>query len=179
MLLENMSEAAFVASAMTGYRIAECCSDYGGVKQRWLIVESEVRKASDLKQLEKRLTKQLDKAQSQLRQLSQQEFACAADAMKVAERFDNQLQFHQLAELEIVEHSRYTKPGRPRKDAKRASCCYQICASLVLCPEAIATEHRRAGRFILASNVLATDGLTNDDLLQEYKAQQSTERGFR
>jgi len=36
-----------------------------------------------------------------------------------------------------------------------------------------------AGRFILATNVLDIDELTDDDVLREYKAQQSTERGFR
>lgn len=81
-LLENMNEEAFAASTVTGYRIAECCSDYGGVQQCWLVVESEARKEADFKQFEKRLAKQLDKSQSELRQLCQQEFACAADALK-------------------------------------------------------------------------------------------------
>jgi transposase len=58
---------AFVNSAIAGYQIAECCSDYAGVKQRWLVVESEARKSADLKQLETRLAQHLDKAQSQLR----------------------------------------------------------------------------------------------------------------
>ena len=35
------------------------------------------------------------------------------------------------------------------------------------------------GRFILATNVLDADKLSNEDVLPEYKAQQSTERGFR
>ena len=35
------------------------------------------------------------------------------------------------------------------------------------------------GRFILATNVLDADKLSNEDVLREYKAQQSTERGFR
>ena len=62
-LLDNILEAAFVTSAMTGYRIAECCSNYAGIKQRWLVVESEARKEAEHKQLGKRLLKQLDKAQ--------------------------------------------------------------------------------------------------------------------
>ena len=33
--------------------------------------------------------------------------------------------------------------------------------------------------FILATNVLDADKLSNEDVLPEYKAQQSTERGFR
>lgn len=68
LLLENMSHEAFVASVVTGYRIAECCCDYGGVKQRWLVVESEARTQSDFKQLEKRLSQHLEQAQSQLQQ---------------------------------------------------------------------------------------------------------------
>ena len=35
------------------------------------------------------------------------------------------------------------------------------------------------GRFILATNVLDADKLSNEDVLHEYKAQQSTEPGFR
>lgn len=62
-LLENIRGEAFVASALKGYQIAECCSNYGGVNQRWLMVESEARTEADIKQLEKRLAKQLSKAQ--------------------------------------------------------------------------------------------------------------------
>ncbi|CDN13977.1 hypothetical protein RintRC_3052 [Richelia intracellularis] len=36
------------------------------MRQRWLVIESEARKKSDLKQLEKRLTKKYTQAQSQL-----------------------------------------------------------------------------------------------------------------
>lgn len=179
MLLEEIRDEAFVESIVTGYRIAECCSDYGGVEQRWLVIESKVRQEADTKQLEKRLAKQSEKAQSQLRQLCQQEFACAADAMKAARRFQCQLRFHQLAELEIIKYSHHARSGRPRKDAQPTYCCYKICANLVSNPVAITTEQQRAGRFILATNVLNEREFSNDDLLREYKAQQSTERGFR
>lgn len=169
---------AFLSSAVTGYRQSGCCSNYGGVKQRWLIVESEARKEADLKQLEKRLAKQQQKAQSELRQLCQQEFVCAADAMKAAKRFEGQLRFHQLAELEIIARRRHAKSGRPGKHAQ-PQCHYQIQASLVPKEEAMKSEHQRAGRFILATNVLDAQELSNDDILRDYIAQQSTERGFR
>jgi transposase len=55
-------------SEIQGYRIAEIGSYYGKIKQRWLIVESEARRLSDLKQLEKRLSKYLASAQSRLKQ---------------------------------------------------------------------------------------------------------------
>jgi len=40
---------------------------------------------------------------------------------------------------------------------------------------ALAVEIKRAGRFILATNVIDTKELSDDDALREYKAQQSTE----
>ncbi len=75
-LLDNIHEDAFIASSLSGYRIALCCSNYGGIQQRWIVVESQARKEADLKQLEKRLDKQLTKAQSELKLLCQQQFAC-------------------------------------------------------------------------------------------------------
>ena len=126
LLLESISEEALVTSQIAGYKIAECCSNYGGVQQRWLVVESETRQEADRKQFEKRLLKQQEKAQSELWQLSQQQFACAADAMKAAKRFERQLHFHQLAELEIIQRSHHAKSGRPRKDTQPTHCCYLV-----------------------------------------------------
>ena len=57
-LLEKNSIDAFVPSKIPGYRIAPCCNDSGGVGQRWLVIESEARKESDLKQLEKQTSDQ-------------------------------------------------------------------------------------------------------------------------
>jgi transposase len=98
LLLENTYIEAFVDSTLAGYRIAPNCSNYGGVQQRWLVVESQARKEADLKQLEKRLAKQLSKAESELRQLCKQEFACSKDAQIAAERISRKFPLHQIAE---------------------------------------------------------------------------------
>jgi len=52
-------------------------------------------------------------------------------------------------------------------------------ATLVANPEVLEVEMTRAGRFILATNVLDANQLSADDALTEYKDQQSNERGFR
>ncbi len=75
-LLDNIHQDSLVICSSPGYRIAPFCNSYGGIQQRLLVVESQARKASDLKQLEKRLTKQLVKAQAELKQLCQQHFLC-------------------------------------------------------------------------------------------------------
>ncbi len=43
---------------------------------------------------------------------------------------------------------------------------------------AIKIAYNCAGRFILATNILDEKSLSNDEMLSEYKAQQSCERGF-
>ena len=73
-LLENMRGEAIVASALKGYRIAECCSNYGGVNQRWLMVESEARQEADQSATRKAVGETIVKGTlAELRQLSQQE----------------------------------------------------------------------------------------------------------
>lgn len=178
LLLENILSDAFVDSALPGYRIASNCSDYGGVQQRWLVVESQARKQADLRQLEKRLAKQLSKAESELRQLCKQEFACEQDARIAATRISRKLPLHQLTDIEVNEVRQHTGRGRPRKDAC-ANIYFQIRADVAPKQTAIDVEIQRAGRFILATNVLDTSQLTDEQVLYEYKAQQSTERGFR
>jgi transposase len=127
---------------------------------------------------EKRLAKQLSKAQSELKQLCQQQLACEKDALLAAERFERKLPLHQLVDIKVVENKQHQGRGRPRKDAS-VTCHYQVCATLAPKPTAIDVELERAGRFILATNVLDPNQLSDDDVLREYKAQQSTERGFR
>lgn len=56
---------------------------------------------------------------------------------------------------------------------------YHPQATLPLKTEQRSQHQRRAGRFILATNVLAAEALSPPQALQEYKAQQRTEHGFR
>ncbi len=159
--------------------MAEVGSYYAGIKQRWLVVESKQARESDLKKIEKLLAKKLAQAQSQLKALCRQEFACQPDAQTAAQLLANQLEFFQLENLQIIKQVRHGKSGRPSKTQQPTKFHYRIEAELIPNSEAIAGEKLKAGRFILASNVLDYNQFSNSELLIEYKAQQSTERGFR
>jgi transposase len=177
-LLLEIDSSAFVASSLSGYKIAACGNSYAGIQQRWLVVESQARLESDLKQLEQRVAKKLTSATSALKQLSSQQFACQPDALQAATALSEQLPYHQLDDLQVVEIIEYQKRGRPRKD-QVGQKHYQISATLIPQPNAMDVEIQRAGRFILATNVLDEQVLSDEDVLTEYKAQQATERGFR
>ncbi len=48
-LVESVEESELKASQLTGYRFQESQQNYADVEQRWLLVESQKRKESDLK----------------------------------------------------------------------------------------------------------------------------------
>jgi transposase len=145
-----------------------------------LVVESEARKASDLKHLSQQVVEQQKKASAQLQKLSRKRFACSADALAAARELEHAWRYHCLAQVTVVEHPAQAKRKRsqPNPDPLNQPC-FGVQSAVVEDATAIATETRRSGRFILATNVLDYSELSDEALLKEYKAQQSTERGFR
>ena len=190
-LIEDIDESAFYPAQREGYRMAEVCCSYGGVHQRWVVVESSQRQASDLKQWEKRFANATQRKQAALDRLARQPFACEADAQTALERFEKTLNYHLITDASLEERPHYDHPGRPAKTAKPSSVSYHIQATLAPDPTADALQRRRAGRFILATNVLGSPDippepnapdsirLSTEQIFSEYKAQQGTERGFR
>ena len=72
-------------SVIKGYSLKESRSEYAGIEQRWILVESEQRRQSDLKQLAKKIEQYQHKCLQEFQTLSTQEFACTADAISAAE----------------------------------------------------------------------------------------------
>lgn len=178
-LVNQLSEIALTATKAQGYRTATVCCDYGGVPQRWIVVESQERQQSDLKKLDKTLAKATTHWQAQLRQLCAQEFACEADALAALQKFEKNLPWHQLENRSVKQTLHYEKPGKPKKGTPPSRITYHPQASLKLDPMVVTDQQRRAGRFILATNVLESEQLSEQQVLQEYKGQQANERGFR
>jgi transposase len=54
-LVDSISEKELTDSEIPGYYWRETISNYGGIEQRWLLVESQARQESDLKKLEKKI----------------------------------------------------------------------------------------------------------------------------
>jgi len=176
-LVESIS--TLVVSKLKGYSTLEILSEYGDISQRWILVESQERLKSDLKKLAKRVSQIQKNCQQSLNTLSGQDFACVADAIAAAEKLSVKMKWHQLADIQTVEKLHYQKAGKPKPDAIPTHVTYRITATVISIDSEIAAQRIRCGRFILATNILDADPFTADDALREYKAQQSTERGFR
>lgn len=178
-LVHALAESAFRSSGLEGYRMATVCCNYGGVQQRWFVVESQERKTSDLKKLEKTIANATVHWTSQLKQLCAQEFACEADALAAIKHFEQDLPWHQLEGMSVKQKLHYEKPGKPKRGTEPSRITYHPQASLKLNPTVVTIHQQRAGRFILATNVLESQQLSEKQALEEYKGQQGNERGFR
>ena len=177
-LVNQLPDAALQPTDWEGYRMACVCCEYGGVQQRWFIVESQERKQSDLKQWSKTLAKATTHWTTQLRQLCAQEFACEVDALAAVQQFEKNLPWHQLEGISVQQKLHYEKPGKPKPGTTPSRMTYHPQASLTLNEAVVAMHQQRAGRFILATNELDAASLNESQALAEYKGQQGNERGF-
>ena len=170
-LISTIPESELIDSIIPGYKLASTTENYAGIEQRWLVVQSQERRESDLRKLTQKITKAESKAVQDLKKLSPEEFACEADAMKALSKLSKQFKYHQIKEILVTQVKSKTKDS-PQEIS------YQISATVSQDESKINTEMLSAGRFIIATNVLDSKELSNDSMLSEYKAQQSCERGF-
>ncbi|MEM0978903.1 MAG: IS1634 family transposase [Cyanobacteria bacterium P01_H01_bin.58] len=178
-LVTQLPESALEPTDLEGYRIATVCNYYGQVRQRWFVVESQVRQQADLKQLTKTLQRVTEQTQAELDKLGAQAFACKADAANALQQFEQRLKWHQLSQKMVATKRSYDAPGRPKLETPPRRVTYHAQATLSLNPAVVAQHQQRAGRFILATNILVSQDLTASEALQDYKEQQGSERGFR
>ncbi len=170
-LISTIPESEFIDSTIPGYKLGSKTENYAGIEQRWLVVQSQERRESDLRKLTQKITKAESKAVLDLKKLSQERFACEADAIKALSKLSTQFKYHQINESKV-------NPAKSNKKDSLNEISYQISATVCQDESKINTELLSAGRFIIATNVLNSQELSDDSMLREYKAQQSCERGF-
>lgn len=160
-------DSEFIKTDREGYKAVEKESNYAGIKQKWIIIESEARKKSDLKQLKKKLIKDEEKANSLLTSLSQKKYENKTEIKAVFNCEQKKLKYHNLALKNVAKIT----------DKKSKNIVYKATIVLEIKFDKIESEKKKAGRFVLATNIL--ENLSPSDILTAYKGQQSCERGFR
>ena len=166
-IVSKLAREEFTKSEISGYLYKELESNYGGIKQRWLIVESESRKKSDLKKLEQKIDKESRLLTQKLANLSKQEFETEVEANLKLQEISSKLKYHLISQSLITE-----------KLVKKQKARYQITANFQSDKSKITLLKIKAGRFIIATNKLDNSLFTSNDILKKYKEQQAPERGF-
>ncbi len=155
------------ASKIKGYSYLEEKVSYGGIEQRWLLVESAERKKADSNKLTKKIQEEFLKANKQVTKLEQEEFTDKSLIEFKIKELTAKLKYHQISDWEITE----TNKGK--------RTVYRVKCKLTENQELITQQQNSCGRFILATNILDNQELESEGILKIYKEQQSTERGFR
>ncbi len=165
---------------LPGYRGLEVESEYGGVRQRWLLVESQERARLAEEELNRRGARAEGEAQKVLGRLTARTFACEADARRALSEASARLPLHRLVYLGVKEERQWERVGRPRKGEQPLAVVYRLRARLEVDQEKLEEAGRGLGRFLLATNVLDALRLPAAEVLRRYKDQARTvERGFR
>lgn len=172
-------EVAAMTPLADGYCYQEVGAIYGEVAQRWVIIHSPAAQQRASKTLSKQLRRATTREAKAFAHLTRQEFACRADAEAALAAFAAQLELTQLTDTSIIEVPHYATRGRPAADAVPTHIHYQICGA-VLTPRHHLQRHvAQKSCFILATNQLDAQALPPQALLDGYKGQVHTERGFR
>ena len=161
-----------------GYRLAGFDADYGGVKQRWLLVYSEQAYRREKATLDKTLAQQDETLGKALWHVGNQTFGCEADAHKALQPIRKKYPLFAIdSTVEPIE--KHTRRGRPSADAKPVISGYRVVSEYRRDEPALQRRLNAKGRFILATNLLDQQAYPDEALLADYKDQQHAERGFR
>ncbi len=161
-----------------GYKTSSHTSDYGGIKQRWLLVYTQEGYQREKKTLENKLSKESAKLKQSLWHLSNQVFACQQDSQKAIEEIVKQDKLHTIS-YQIKEIKGYNRAGKPQAGEEQVVKGYQVVSSFKENEQEIAKILLKKGRFILATNQLDIEEMSDEVMLSTYKEQEKVERGFR
>jgi len=175
--LINDAPSLSFKSITAGYQGVWHRSEYGGVKQKWLLIRSEQAAKREQHNLDKRMLKQSEQSRKSFKKLCQQEFACKTDAKAAFVKWQEKQPYQQV-DVQLNEVPVYARRGRPNKREQAEDKYYQLSGVFSTPLKNRKKALEQVGLFIIASNDLS-DELTMEEMLSTYKSQQSVEKGFR
>jgi transposase len=161
-----------------GYKIAPFISNYGDIKQRWLLVYSEQAYQREIKTFEKSMQKKDDVLKKALWHLNNELFDSGKDAAAALKKIGEKYRLNTIKGQQIPV-LKYAKPGKPQAGEEKIVVGYKIEAEFERNTAIIDTLLNSKGRFIVATNDLDEESYTDDTMLVEYKGQQDVEGGFK
>jgi transposase len=145
-LISTLPETEFADSNLPAYKLASKTVNYPGIEQRWLVVQSQERRESDLGKLSQKITKAQSKAVEDFKKLSPEKFACEADAIKGLSKLFKQFKYHQ------INQSKVTHIKSKKKDSS-GEISSEISPTFSQNESKINTEFLRAGRLFFAESI--------------------------
>lgn len=165
------------------YRIwpIEEVSYYGEVAQRWLVVYSQAAYRREEASLRRQINKEREEAQKALKKLKRRTYSSREAAVAVVRTLaETSWRFHSASEVEPISEPKYNQPGRPRDGQQPDYLLWHPAGEVIEDAKAVEDALTTKGKFVVATSELDRQELTDEALIELYKAQNTTvERGFR
>ena len=152
---------------------------YGDVQQRWVVIYSPEARERVLKTVNKHCLKHSQAEFKAYETLCKQDFSCEADARQALAFFEKKQKMTFVNDVQVIASPRYQGKGRPAKNKEPDYSVYRIACDIASQPQERSRRLERKSCFILATNQLDCDALSDEQLIAAYKDQQKVERGFR
>ena len=147
--------------------------------ERWLIVRTQASQQRAQASVQRQVTTAQASWQQKCWHLSNRRFACEADARAALERELKGKPTWLEVRSDVVAHPRHASKGRPRKEASPTAHQWQIVATATLDQQRLDEEVSRKACFIVGTNELKSEVLSDLAVVTTYKEQGGVECGFR
>jgi transposase len=147
--------------------------------ERWVIVRTSASEQRAQASLQRQVSRAQASWERKCWHLGTRRFACEADARAALERELKGKPAWVQIHSDVVAHPRHAGKGRPRKEASPVTYQWQIMATVTVNQQRLDEEALRKACFIVGTNELESEVLSDQDLVTTYKDQGGVERGFR
>jgi transposase len=178
-LVKNTKEVDFKeVTGLNGYRYYATKSQYGGVEQRWLVLSSEPLASAVRKTYLSKAEKEKAAVRAKIEKKMEH---CFKETASLETFIADLSQKYPLVKISYTakEVPYYCKPGKPKPENLRMAkqlTSFEIEDNRPVIEQII--QHK--SRFILATNVLDTNTLSDEKMIEAYKSQAtSVENGFK
>src|SRR6267143_987292 len=162
--------------AQRRYQCLELC--HFGIEQRWLVVHSEAAAWRAESSVYKAQQREYAAIEQHLFHLQARRFDTPAAAQAALAPVAKTWKYHQVDASELIAHKRYATKGRPRADTPCQAIEWQIQARVRPDAQRIGHAKQLGACYVLGTNI-ATEQLSDVEVIAGYKGQAQAEGGFR
>ncbi|HZC79538.1 MAG TPA: IS1634 family transposase, partial [Ktedonobacterales bacterium] len=147
-------------------------------RERWLVVRTKEGEERALATMQRQAAREQTAMEKRWHRLSQQVFACEADAEAAMRHLVEQHPAWLMPQAQVQAITQYPQRGRPAKDASPQTVGWQIQAWVVVDPTTLTQEAQRRAAFIIGTNLLDEQQWPDKAIIALYQEQVVVERGF-
>lgn len=162
-----------------GYEYQRVRIGHYGMEQRWLTIYSDAAWERAQATLEKACAREKEKVGKELFHLQAKRFDSLQEALGALGTITGKMKYHKMDRHRITEHVQYARKGRPTANTPVKGVRFQVDAAIAPDEQKIDDERKRKACFVLSTNEMDEEQLTDGQILSGYKGQSTVEGGFR